>query len=233
MASRPILIVGGSDGSGTRGMVDVLKRQLLVDMVVEDAGTLDVHGTQMLDGQGWPALVRLVLSNMAPLSAGGASSSATAANYDPLVDLPLHVQTTANRELSKLLVYLRNAYTNMKEKELNRLYTLKAIQLQQTAAGAAGAPARQQQQQQDNVPTPTLTTTKVGKSTTSGNVTTKSTTTDTTNSSHNGLFYPKIQIPTVANKVVFGFKAPVTMLLLPVLSVAIGRSFKFIHVMRE
>ena len=56
----PLLIVGGSDGSGTRAVVELLGR-LGVPMVLDDVGTGDVHATSVVDGDGWPALVRLVL----------------------------------------------------------------------------------------------------------------------------------------------------------------------------
>lgn len=53
------LIVGGTDGSGTRGVVALLQR-LQVPMVVEDGGTLDVHAGYMAKG-GWPKVVKPVL----------------------------------------------------------------------------------------------------------------------------------------------------------------------------
>lgn len=54
------LIVGGSDGSGTRGVVALLQR-LEVPMVVEDRGTMDVHGAPYMVKGGWPAVVRPVI----------------------------------------------------------------------------------------------------------------------------------------------------------------------------
>eukprot|EP00977_Amphora_coffeiformis_P028782 scaffold37050_cov199-Amphora_coffeaeformis.AAC.4 len=78
----PILIIGGSDGSGTRAFADLVA-QLRVPMLVDDPGTLDVHAPVMFSQQqqqqqqqptggeikhhkkkqsgGWPPLVRLVL----------------------------------------------------------------------------------------------------------------------------------------------------------------------------
>eukprot|EP00854_Cymbomonas_tetramitiformis_P001577 gene1577-2214_t len=55
---KPV-IVGGSDGSGTRAVVLLLQR-LGVNMVIEDRGTLDVHGEQLGMG-GWPDAVNPVL----------------------------------------------------------------------------------------------------------------------------------------------------------------------------
>lgn len=54
------LIVGGTDGSGTRGVVALLQR-LKVPMVVEDKGTMDVHGAPYMVKGGWPEVVRPVI----------------------------------------------------------------------------------------------------------------------------------------------------------------------------
>ena len=54
------LIVGGTDGSGTRSVVALLQH-LRVPMVVEDGGTMDVHGSPYMVKGGWPAVVRPVL----------------------------------------------------------------------------------------------------------------------------------------------------------------------------
>jgi hypothetical protein len=48
------VVVGGSDGSGTRSVVALLEK-LGVFMVVDDRGTNDVHGAEM---GGWPPVVR-------------------------------------------------------------------------------------------------------------------------------------------------------------------------------
>lgn len=55
------LIVGGTDGSGTRGVVALLQR-LKVPMVVEDKGTMDVHGAPYMVKGGWPEVVRPVIA---------------------------------------------------------------------------------------------------------------------------------------------------------------------------
>lgn len=67
------LIVGGTDGSGTRGVVDLLER-LKVPMVVEDGGTKDVHGAPYMAKGGWPTVVRPVVQ-----WAGGAGYDSYAA----------------------------------------------------------------------------------------------------------------------------------------------------------
>ena len=57
-----LLVVGGTDGSGTRGVVALLER-LGVPMVYDDAVSRDVHGAEM---GGWPDLVELLLRATAP-----------------------------------------------------------------------------------------------------------------------------------------------------------------------
>lgn len=54
------LIVGGTDGSGTRAVVALLQR-LKVPMVVEDGGTMDIHGAPYMAKMGWPAVVQPVI----------------------------------------------------------------------------------------------------------------------------------------------------------------------------
>jgi hypothetical protein len=56
----PVLIVGGSDGSGTRAFVDTLAK-LGVPMLADDGGTFDVHAAGIMKRQGWPPLVQAVL----------------------------------------------------------------------------------------------------------------------------------------------------------------------------
>lgn len=53
-----VLMVGGTDGSGTRSIV-VMLQQLGVRMVVDDKGTQDVHAATM---GGWPPPVAAVVS---------------------------------------------------------------------------------------------------------------------------------------------------------------------------
>lgn len=54
------LVVGGTDGSGTRGVVALLQR-LKVPMIVEDAGTMDIHASPYMVKGGWPEVVQPVL----------------------------------------------------------------------------------------------------------------------------------------------------------------------------
>jgi hypothetical protein len=58
-----ILILGGSDGSGTRSFVQHLI-QLGIPMIYDDEITMDVHGRSMSEGDGWPQIVRMVLDSV-------------------------------------------------------------------------------------------------------------------------------------------------------------------------
>jgi len=86
--NTPYLIVGGSDGSGTRAVVNTLI-ELGTFFHVEDQITMDIHGEQMFQGGGWPPLVNLIINHT------------RSANYQ-LTDLPDHIRQTAVKELEKL-----------------------------------------------------------------------------------------------------------------------------------
>lgn len=87
---KPVpLIVGGSDGSGTRAFVQILEH-LNVPILVQDRGTMDVHANEMYDGQGWPALVSRVLN------------ATRSASYD-LEDIPDPVLRSAKTEIGKFI----------------------------------------------------------------------------------------------------------------------------------
>jgi hypothetical protein len=55
------LIIGGSDGSGTRAFADIVK-QLGVMVVADDKETFDLHAASLFKGQGWPVLVNQILA---------------------------------------------------------------------------------------------------------------------------------------------------------------------------
>jgi len=57
-----LLVVGGTDGSGTRGVVALLER-LGIPMVYDDAVSRDVHGAEL---GGWPGLIEPLLWATAP-----------------------------------------------------------------------------------------------------------------------------------------------------------------------
>ena len=88
------IIVGGSDGSGTRAFAQLL-RHLGVPMVMDDLVTLDVHAESMFGGQGWPVLVTQVLN-------------VTHSAYYNASQLPESLLQTAGRELSTLLQELEH-----------------------------------------------------------------------------------------------------------------------------
>ena len=81
----PILIVGGSDGSGTRAMVDALGH-LGAPILVDDPSTLDVHAETLYKGEGWPPLVRKILNHT------------FSANYE-FADLPSDLQEEVLHEM--------------------------------------------------------------------------------------------------------------------------------------
>ena len=82
------LVVGGSDGSGTRAFVDILGH-LGVPMLVDDSGTMDVHGKALFGGRGWPPLATAILQET------------RSSNYN-FEDLPKNLQDLTLREIKKL-----------------------------------------------------------------------------------------------------------------------------------
>jgi hypothetical protein len=93
-----ILILGGSDGSGTRSFVKHLI-QLGVPMIYDDEITMDVHGRSMSDGDGWPQIVRMVLD------------SVHSANYN-VSSLPDDVKEIALFHLTRLKKELTRKFEN-------------------------------------------------------------------------------------------------------------------------
>lgn len=96
----PILIIGGTDGSGTRAFVDTL-RTLGVPIVSDDPHTFDFHGSSMFAGEGWPALVKTVLS-----------ATNGSANYQ-WQDFSPYTQTVLTREMKLLLQSITVKYKAM------------------------------------------------------------------------------------------------------------------------
>lgn len=85
--TSPTLIVGGSDGSGTRAIAKTLK-SLGVDMKMDDKQTFDVHAPDR--SQGWTRLVNMVLNET------------RSTNYE--------IDDLSNKTRSKLLMLLRNGF---------------------------------------------------------------------------------------------------------------------------
>jgi hypothetical protein len=86
-----ILIIGGSDGSGTRAFVDQLGK-LGVPMLADDGGTFDVHASVMMNGQGWPPLVQAILRE----------TNQQAANYSTVSSSSSLTESTRQLALTEL-----------------------------------------------------------------------------------------------------------------------------------
>jgi hypothetical protein len=84
--SQSVLVVGGTDGSGTRRVVQILT-QLGVTMVSEDPETYDIHADAV---GGWPPIVSPVIEQAKSLA------------YDPIT-LPAALQTKMKTSLQTLL----------------------------------------------------------------------------------------------------------------------------------
>jgi hypothetical protein len=97
--SSPVLIIAGSDGSGTRAFVDAI-RQLGVPIVADDKETFDLHGVELFKRQGWPALVNMVLRYT------------HSGDYE-WDDLPEGLKQTINPEVSHLLFKTTTRYRAM------------------------------------------------------------------------------------------------------------------------
>lgn len=244
---RPVLVVGGSDGSGTRGVMDILLR-LRVDVVFEDKGTMDVHGAEMFNGLGWPELVRLVLNgtggsadyDTAPTVTARTATSDGDGGSAAVPVLDVAAQEAASVQLGRLFRAFRNKYLTMKRQKLDTQLTkqrkeqmarLKKASAPTTTTTTGVAPAQPKYPRVPPVPSGTKGgTTKAGPPTRqSGSGAphrrllgwwpslsfSSSTTTTTAAAGHPRL---ALVVPPEADKVSFAFKAPVTMLLLPILA---------------
>jgi hypothetical protein len=58
---QPILIIGGSDGSGTRAFVETI-RELGAVVVSDDSESFDFHAAGLFHHQGWPGLINAVMN---------------------------------------------------------------------------------------------------------------------------------------------------------------------------
>ena len=84
----PYLVIGGSDGSGTRAVVNTLI-ELGAFIHVEDRTTMDIHGSEMFHRGGWPPLVNLIMNYT------------RSGNYEAS-DLPPDVREMAVQQLKRL-----------------------------------------------------------------------------------------------------------------------------------
>jgi hypothetical protein len=103
----PLLIVGGTDGSGTRAVVDTLG-SLGVTVVADDDQTLDIHASTLFRKQGWPALVTTFLS-----ATGGSLT-------DEFDTLPTLTQQIIMREMHSLQIYIARKYANENRRNRQR-----------------------------------------------------------------------------------------------------------------
>ncbi len=99
----PILVVGGTDGSGTRAFVDTLK-SLGVLIVADDPHTFDIHASIMFKKLGWPQLILTVLE-------------ATKGSLDyQWSSLPGNTRSIIEREVRKLRLSLAAKYAENKRR---------------------------------------------------------------------------------------------------------------------
>ena len=235
-----ILLVGGSDGSGTRGMVDILRNEFYVDFIIEDPTTLDVHGQIMYDKKGWPELVLQVLNvtngsvdyefpNITNTTNGNTGNTSFLFSFQKQQDI--------KKNIIKLLEYIQRRYIIEKERGL-KMAVKKAFQdhimnmnksnnaNNTNIANIANSNDRRTILSRIiSIPTPipnTLSniTTKHNNGTINNNNTT--TTMNTTSTLTSTI---QIPLPYEASKVSYAFKAPVTMLLLPIFTSIIDTIF--------
>jgi hypothetical protein len=120
-SNKSVLIIGGSDGSGTRAFADIVRTTFRVPLLVDDEGTLDVHGTALFahhrsnNQRGWPPLVQLVLSQTHN------------ANYNISIDLPTPVRRKALAQLDKLQRSWASRIADLQRSNNNNTTTSTAI----------------------------------------------------------------------------------------------------------
>lgn len=99
----PVLIVGGTDGSGTRAFVDTLS-SIGVPIIADDPNTFDIHASMMFQKLGWPKLVTTILE---------ATDGNVQFQWD---DLPRDTQRIVQREVRLLVNVLGLKYADFKRK---------------------------------------------------------------------------------------------------------------------
>jgi hypothetical protein len=101
--TKPLLLIGGSDGSGTRSFVDAIKK-VGVTVIADDKDTFDVHAAPLFNREGWPALVNLVLKET------------HSGNYQ-WEDLPQYTREVIDFEMTKFVKSTRARYKRLREFE--------------------------------------------------------------------------------------------------------------------
>jgi hypothetical protein len=99
--TKPLLLIGGSDGSGTRSFADAIKK-VGVTVISDDEDTFDVHAAPLFNHQGWPALVNLVLKET------------HSGNYQ-WEDLPQETREVIDLEVTKFVDSTRARYMRVKQ----------------------------------------------------------------------------------------------------------------------
>lgn len=169
----PILVVGGTDGSGTRAFVHTLKR-LGVLIVADDPHTFDVYAAIMFRKLGWPKLITTVLE---------ATNGSLHYEWETL---PSNTKIILEREIRKQCLSLAAKYAENKR----RMRLAESVRFRSNKPQGRFQPM----------------------------------TTDLSS-----LSQPLSQ---AAGGVAFAFKAPVAMLVLPLLTKFMG-PIKFLHVVRD
>lgn len=225
--AMPVLVVGGSDGSGTRAFVDAL-RELGVVVVADDAETFDVHASEMFSHKGWPGLVTAVLNvthsasyGWDDLAAGGGDGDGTTTTTTDTT------QAVVEREVRGLWRTLTAKY-DVARLWHRREYERRIVQQQQQQQEEGGAVSEGQQQQQHR-------RLRVGGKTRKAAGRQRP---PRRNAGAGGAIIAgrPTTFPALARNVSYVIKAPVAMLVLPVLARFTsppGGALKFLHVVRE
>ncbi|CAJ1951870.1 unnamed protein product [Cylindrotheca closterium] len=96
-----ILVIGGSDGSGTRAFCWALQ-QLGVVLLVDDKHTMDIEASQLFGRTGWPGFVKYVMEQ---------TKGSLDYTWD---DLSPDAKKVLKHEVGRFLKHLKLVYENMK-----------------------------------------------------------------------------------------------------------------------
>jgi hypothetical protein len=233
--ASPILIVGGSDGSGTRAFVDVL-RELGGLVVADDPETFDVHAAEMFSHTGWPGLVNAVLNvthgadyDWADLTRATVTVPTTRGTKDhpPPTQQQQPLSAVVEQEVRGLMQSLQIKYEMAK-----RSYRQEYIRRIELDRERLDRPSQRRRRRRRLLQEPHHVGGGGGlKRLRRKGGPKKKATTNGWNSSAGGR---PTTFPALAQKVSFVIKAPVSMLVLPVLArLAHPGPIKFLHVLRE
>jgi hypothetical protein len=236
----PMLIVGGSDGSGTRAFVEIL-RELGTVIVSEDPSTFDVHASEIK--KGWPGLIERIFK---PFDRNGFFSTEgkqspkldsnaiiLSANYTSTSSSQNHLVANYEWPPQKMEFYYTKIYerdTKNVETDVEKLLTFWTQRY------------NHQMQQDPEAASPNSSRNLQAVPPRSRFVRTSGIRLDTMVSKKNQR-PPKIFPNAVANDVTYAIKAPISMLALPVFTASYlsfrkkqqqpPRPLKFLHVIRD